>query len=496
MQLLSAQQMQQWDAWTIKNEPVSSIDLMERAALACVAFLEENNLLNSSIKIFCGKGNNGGDGLAMARIFIEKGLHPKIYIVEMGSMGSDDFQVNLQRLHQLSTNIHFLQSKEYFPEIDKNDLVIDALLGLGLDRPLQGIYKDLVQFINQSQSIVVSIDLPTGLYCDKSSLENTILKANYTLTFQSFKLCFLMAENAPFMGRVSIMNIGLLPAFLDGIHSDYQLIAEQWVKTFYRRRADFAHKGSCGHSLIIAGSPGKMGAAVLCTKACLRTGVGLVSVKTPRREIPIVQISIPEAMCLMEDEIQFEKFQSAGIGPGLGLENEALNILKSLLSSSLSKYVLDADALNLISTHPELLNSISDQAVITPHPKEFDRLFGTSKNDFERLEKALALSKKYAFIIILKGHHTCIAHQGKGYINLSGNSGMATGGMGDVLTGMITSFLAQGYDSLAASLLGVYLHGLAGDIGLYHQSIESLLPSDLIENIGPSFMQWHFTHME
>lgn len=492
MQLLTAKQMQQWDAWTIAHEPVESIELMERAATACVVFLEENNLLGHPVKIFCGKGNNGGDGLAIARLLILKGYDPKIFIVEMGSLGSTDFQANLQRLHNVSTNIHFIQSKEFFPVLEKNDLIIDSLLGLGLDRPLQGLYAELVHRINQFNAIVVAIDLPTGMFCNKSSVQNPIIKAKYTLTFQSLKLCFLMAENASFAGHISIMNIGLSPGFFETINTDKFLIAETFANSIYTPRPDFAHKGTCGHALLIAGSEGKMGAAVLCAKACLRAGAGLVTMKVPHHEISILQISIPEAMCLVENKIDFDKYQSAGIGPGLGKEKEALEILKSILHSSLAKYVVDADALNLIAENPELMEHISEQAVITPHPKEFDRLFGVMKNDFERFEKAVALSKKYPFTIVLKGHHTCVVKNGKAFFNLTGNSGMATGGMGDALTGIITSLLAQDYDSINAAILGVYLHGLAADLCLREQSVESLLPSDLIDYLGQAFMQLHF----
>ena len=495
MQVLSAKQMLQWDDFTIAHEPVESLQLMERAAMACVSFLEENDLLNRSIKIFCGKGNNGGDGLAMARLFISKGFNPNIYIVEMGSLGSENFQANLQRLHSISTHIHFLQSKEFFPVIEKNELVIDALLGLGLDRPVHGLYAELVHHINQHNATVVAIDLPTGMFCDKSSLENTVIKSNYTLTFQSLKRCFLMAENALLTGNVSILNIGLLPEFLKTIHTNTFLISESIAQTIYKPRQDFVHKGTCGHALIIAGSKGKMGAAILCTKACLRTGAGLVTVKVPQEEISILQICVPEAMCFTDDKIDFSKYQSAGIGPGLGKEKIALELLKSLLQSTLSKYVLDADALNLIAENKELLDNISEHAILTPHPKEFDRLFGEVNNEFERNEKAISISKKYSFTIILKGHHTCIVKNGTTFFNLTGNSGMATGGMGDALTGIITSLLAQGYDSLDAALLGVHLHGFAGDLALSDQSVESLMPSDLIDFLGQAFKQMNVTHM-
>ncbi len=495
MQLLSVKQMQQWDAWTIEQEPIASIDLMERAARQCIAFLEENNLLTGPIKIFCGKGNNGGDGLAIARLLIDKGFDPVVYIMEFGSLGSPDFQENLHRLHRISSSIHFIQAKDFFPEIEANDIVIDALLGLGMDRPLQGLYEEIVRHINQSTAFIISIDIPTGMFSDKSSQECTVLKAHHTLTFQALKRCFLLAENAASFGYVHIIDIGLDPAFLSTITPWANLVSEEAAKKIYRPRSAFAHKGNCGHTLLLAGSAGKMGAALLCARACLRAGAGLVTLKVPEAERAIVQTAVPEAMCLVEESIQFEKYQAIGLGPGLGTSREANALMQDLLAAGCSKLVIDADGLNLLAANKDLLDHIPAESVLTPHPKEFDRLFGSRQNEVERIETAIALSQQYPFTIVLKGHYTLIAQKGEAFFNISGNSGMATGGMGDALTGIITALLAQGYDALDAARLGVYIHGLAADLCLQAQSVESLLPSDLIEMLGAAFQQLQFPHL-
>lgn len=495
MQLLSVKQMQQWDAWTIEHEPIASIQLMERAANQCVTFLEENNLLSHSLQIFCGKGNNGGDGLAIARQLIDRGLEPVVYIMEFGSMGSPDFQENLHRLHGISTNIHFIQTREFFPTIEKTGIVIDALLGLGMDRPLQSLYKEMVEHINRAQAKVISIDLPTGMFCDKSSKGNTILKATYTLSFQAIKLCFLMAENAPYFGYVTILDIGLHPGFFSTIEPMAVLVSEDEAKKMYHPRSAFAHKGSCGHALLIAGSVGKMGAAILSAKACLRSGVGLLTLKVPEEGITIVQTAVPEAMCLNKEGIDLEKYQALGIGPGLGKEDQGLQLLKLLVQTGNPKIVIDADALNLLAENKQLLSNLTSDAVLTPHAKEFDRIFGEMQNDVERFEKAVSLTQQYPFTIVLKGHYSLISKNGKAYFNITGNGGMATGGMGDALTGIIVALLAQGYDSLDAARLGVYIHGLAGDLCLKDQSEESLLPSDLIKSLGAAFQQIQFPHL-
>ena len=488
MKLLSSQQIHEWDAYTIEHEPVASIDLMERAARRCTDYIFDQQLIHEHIKIFCGKGNNGGDGLAIARQLIEAGMQPAIFILEFGAKGTEDFQVNLHRLHQLTSEIYFIQSKEFFPEINKNDLVIDALFGSGLNRPLKDLSAELVQHINQFNARVVSIDVPSGMFIDKSSKGNAVIKATYTLTFQSLKLCFLLPENADMFGIVGTLDIGLHPVFLETVDTTLQLITKEQIQSYLKPRTPFSHKGTYGHALLVAGNKGKMGAAVLAARACLRTGVGLLTVSVSEEGLNIMQTAFPEAMCTIRDEtVEWKKYSSIGTGPGLGTHDDAKQLVQLILKNYTQPVAIDADALNIIAANKEMLNSIPAGSVLTPHPKEFERVFGAAENDFERIQQALQLSQQYPFIIVLKGHHTFIAHSGKGWFNTTGNAGMATGGTGDVLTGIITSLLAQRYEPLHAALTGVYLHGLAADIALTQQSLQSLLPSDIIRAIGESY---------
>lgn len=489
MKLLSPQQIHAWDAYTIENEPVTSIDLMERAARQCTNFLLDQQLVQDGIKIFCGKGNNGGDGLAIARHLIEAGLQPSVYILEFGAKGTDDFQTNLARLHQLTSDIYFVQAKEFFPALVEHDLIIDALYGSGLNRPLKDLSAELVEYINSANATVISIDVPSGMFIDKSSKGNAVIKATYTLTFQSLKLCFIVTENASYFGGVHVMDIGLLPQFLNEVKAP-ELITLKAIKSSYKERTAFAHKGNFGHALLIAGNKGKMGAAIMAAKACLKTGPGLVTLNTDECFFNAVHIAVPEAMCVTRtEEIDAEKFTTIGIGPGIGTDDISAALLFQTLENLPKPMVLDADALNILSQHKDWLNKIPAGSIITPHPKEFERLFGKTNNDFEKMEIALAASKKYPFTIVLKGHYTLIASNGEALFNTTGNAGLAKGGSGDVLTGMLTALLAQGYKATQAAMLGVYLHGLAADIASQNIAVESILASDVIDHISDAFLQ-------
>ena len=489
MKLLSAQQIQQWDAFTIQHEPVSSIGLMERAANACVIWLLNNIANLRNIKIFCGKGNNGGDGLAVARLLIENGFNVTVYILDINAAGTNDYQINLQQLRRLTNDVYFIRSQEFFPAIEKDDVVIDALFGSGLNRPLKDVSSELVQHINQSSSQIISIDVPAGMSIDKSSKANSIIKAAHTLTFQSLKLCFLISENANYFGQVHTLDIQLHPQFLQNISVDFEMTDLQTIKKIFHPRNQFSHKGNYGHALLIAGNTYTMGAAIMAAGAALRTGVGLLTVNVPEKNFNALYATYPEAM-LMDRENNlnsFEKFNALAIGCGLSVNADAQRILEETLNNFLRPMIIDADALNIISGNKNLLNKIPNGSILTPHPKEFDRLFGICENDFERMNKAIELSLQNNFIIILKNHRTLIAHKGKGFFNTTGNAGLAKGGSGDTLTGMLAALLAQGYNSLQASILGVYLHGLAADLSVQNQSQESLLATDVINNIGKAF---------
>jgi hydroxyethylthiazole kinase-like uncharacterized protein yjeF len=497
MQILSAEQIRLWDEFTIRNEPISSIDLMERAAASCVTWLDENKFLDRHFHIFCGKGNNGGDGLAIARMIAAKECSVVVYILEFGHKGTEDFQINLARLHETNVEIRFIQTEENVYEFKKEDILIDSLLGSGLNRPLEGRTAKLIEQLNASGNLIISVDIPSGLYTDKSSVGNKVIQATYTLSFQCFKLAFLIPENEPWIGKIQILDIGLKEDFLLEIQAAFSLVDRNFVQAFIKYRNRFANKGNFGHVLLIAGSYGKMGAAVLCARACLKTGVGLLTTHVPKSGYVIIQATVPEAMVSIDAEEQFSsklneelsKYSSIGIGPGIGTQNKTNQLLTTLFNDFKKPIVIDADALNILSMHPEWLSAVPPYSILTPHPKEFERLFGVANNDFEKLQLALDKAKQFQIVIVLKGHYTFIATPyGKGYFNSTGNPGMAKGGSGDVLTGMIVSLLAQKYTSQDAAVLGVFIHGLAGDIAAASLSEYSMLPSDLIDHIGAAFL--------
>ena len=496
MKIFSAAQIKKWDAFTISHEPVLSIDLMERAATACYLWLIHNGHTEKHFQIFCGKGNNGGDGLALARLLIQNNCRVTVYILEFGNIGSQDFQTNLERLHQCTTNIHFIQSPEFFPGIENPDIVIDALFGTGLNKPLEGISTALVNHINNREAIIISIDLPSGLFADKSSKENTVIKATHTLSFQNYKLAFLLPENENYCGDVHLLKIGLHENFEQDEHADFELVDKEVINTIYKPRKKFSHKGNFGHAALLCGSYGMMGAVVLSAGACLRSGVGKLTSYIPKCGYDILQTSVPEAMCIIagEDYILptpgIEKYDAVGIGPGIGMHSSHAALLSEIFQKINKPMVIDADALNSMAQHPELLKSIPASSILTPHPKEFEKLFGSTSNDFERLQLALQKSKEHNILIVLKGHFSFISTpDGKGYFNSTGNAGMATAGSGDVLTGIITGLLAQGYSPLQACLLGVYLHGSAGDIAAAKFSQEAMIAGDIVDCLGEAFKQ-------
>ena len=507
MKIFSSAQIKKWDAFTIENEPITSIDLMERAATACCKWLIGKNFGTFHFRIFCGKGNNGGDGLAIARMLIEQKCLVTVYILEFGNNGTDDFQTNLERLHPLTTDIHFIQSPEFLPVINETDIVIDSLFGTGLNKPLKGISKELVEHINQSNSNIVSIDLPSGLYADpqdavhKSSKGNSVIHASLTLSFQNYKLAFLLPENEAYCGEVHLLHIGLHPAFEENEPADFELIDKELIKPIYKPRSKFAHKGNFGNAALLCGSKGMMGAAVMSSLACLRSGVGKLTAYIPKCGYDILQTSVPEAVCIVAGDDYLlsapaiEKFMAVGIGPGMGIHSAHPDLLKEIFNTVKTPMVIDADALNVIAENKDLLKVIPANSILTPHPKEFERLFGKSENaclahrqDFERLELAKQKSEEYKIYIVLKGHYSFISTpEGKGYFNSTGNAGMATAGSGDVLTGIITGLLAQGYSASESALFGVYLHGLAGDIAAAEYAQEALIAGDIINCLGAAF---------
>lgn len=495
MKIFDAEQIRRWDQYTISKEPIASIDLMERAAKACANWINQH-YTGEPLTIFCGKGNNGGDGLAIARLL--SGRKVTVYILEFGHKGTDDFQTNLSRLHQYPVDIRFIQADENLSNISMEGLVIDALFGSGLNRGLEGTVAALADAINDSGATVISIDIPSGMFTDRSSAGNTIVKADHTLSFQVYKPAMMVAENAAWCGEVHLLDIGLHQQFYEEESSSIEFTDETIIHSFYKPRNRFAHKGTYGHALLIAGSFGKIGAAVLSASACLRSGVGLVTCHLPRCGYEIMQSALPEVMVSVDTDhaintaldADLSLYKSIGIGPGLGTASDTRSLLRQVLNNYRQPIVLDADALNSISREPDMLQLIPAGSILTPHPKEFQRLFGDTANEFSRIALALSKAAEFNIVIILKGHHTLVAlPDGRSYFNSTGNAGMATGGSGDVLTGLLTGLIAQGYKSSEAAVLGVYLHGLAGDLAAKKLSMEALIASDIINSFGEAFLQ-------
>jgi NAD(P)H-hydrate epimerase len=490
MKILTTAQVRQADQYTIEHEPISSVDLMERAATQVFDWLFTHLNKDSEVNIFCGMGNNGGDGLVVARLLHQAGMRPKVFLVRYSEKMSPDCEVNYHRAQDViakSEAIHEIRSTEDFPEIKPNAVIIDAMFGSGLNRPVEGLAGDLIEYLNQQQAIRIAIDIASGLFADSPSPKGAIVHADYTLTFQTPKLAFLMPENDVFTGQLEVLDIHLHPQFLLEVQTNNFLIERKIIVELLHHRTRFSHKGTYGHALLIAGSEGKTGAAILGAKACLRTGVGLLSVKLPQSAWTPLQTALPEAMIHVDDRL--EAFSAIGVGPGLGKADETQRALKCLIQDCKVPLVMDADALNILAENKTWLAFLPPKTILTPHPKEFERLFGKTSTSFERLELQREMAAKYGIIIVLKGAYTATAlPNGAVFFNTTGNPGMATAGSGDVLTGMILSLLAQRYTPEEAAVLGVYLHGLAGDLAATALSQEAMIASDITEYIGKAYM--------
>lgn len=483
------------DKFTIEHEPVASIDLMERASQACVSKLLDLGLTaDMPVYVLCGPGNNGGDGLAIARLLCRKGFSVNVYIPDPDEKYSEDFSINLDRLKNMQTEVGFLENFE-FEQVEDNAMLIDALFGSGLSRKLTGIYADSVVKFNKAEGYKVSVDVPSGLYCDSLTDSELVVKADVTLTFQYVKLAFLISENEEYAGEWHVLDIGLSADFFQtGKTQDY-LIEKDDIQFIIKPRSRFGHKGTYGHALLMCGSKGKMGAAVLASRACLRSGAGLVSAYVPACGYEIIQTTVPESMTMVSETKDYlsklpdiEPFSAIGIGPGTGKAEETANLLKLLIQQSKVPLVLDADALNILSENKTWLAYLPENSILTPHPGEFERLAGKSANSFERLQLLREFCIRYKLYIVLKGAYSVICTPlGKCFFNPTGNPGMATGGSGDVLSGIITSLLAQHYSTLDACIAGVYLHGLAGDIAAENLGENSLIAGDIIDYLPDAF---------
>ncbi len=498
MKILPIEKVREADAYTIKNEPIEDIDLMERAATQLFNRISDMIELSRPVKTFCGLGNNGGDGFAVSRMLANAGYKVTVYVVRYSAKMSPSCETNFERIKSAgNATVVELKEKDKLPGINDGDVIIDAIFGSGLKRPVEGFIAKIIDHINSNTAQVIAIDAPSGFFCDTTNTTNkgSIVKADITLTFQFPKFGFLFPENDIFVGNWEVLPIGLHPDFINKVEVDSFLTESSDIKRIHKKRAKFDHKGTYGHGLLISGGYGKMGAAVLGSKAALRAGAGLITTHIPAKGYSILQTSVPEAMVSidMDDEIFSEvpflsKYNAIAVGPGIGTEKQTAKALKLLIQNSGVPVIFDADAINILAENKTWIPFIPQNSILTPHPKEFERLVGKSSDNFERNKMQREFSVKYHVYVILKGAHTAITTpNGKCYFNTTGNPGMATGGSGDVLTGILLGLMAQGYSPFETSLLGVYIHGLACDIAAGKSGYEALIAVDITESLGEAF---------
>ncbi len=500
MKLLELKHFQEADKITIEKQNISRLELIERAGQSVFQLLHER--LQGAplpIHVFCGLGDNGADGLVIARHLVEHGYNVTTYIVNFSSERSKGFLTNYDKLKEISKEWPVqIKSEDDFPAINSSDMVIDAIFGLGLNRSIQDWVQNLIKYINKLNAFTLSVDIPSGLFLNKAPEDKeAVIYANTCLTFQTPKLVFFLPEGATYIQDLEILDIGLDKEYLNSVKTGVELIGKPEVVSSYIPRQKFSHKGTFGHSLIIGGSRGKVGSMVLASKACLKVGSGLVTAVIPKCGNTVMQSSIPEAMVVDTNEgvdyiNDFNTDVEATVtcvGVGLSKQIVTINAFTEFLKTNKAPLVLDADALNILSENKELLEKIPSQSILTPHLKELERLIGSWKDDFEKLEKTKAFSTKYDCIVVIKGANTITVYKDNLFVNTTGNPGMATAGSGDVLAGIITGLISQGYSPLVASFFGVYIHGSAADIAVNGMGYQALIASDIIDNIGKAYLE-------
>ncbi len=500
MKIFSKQQIYEGDKLTAIKQNISSTELMERAGIQIFNWMHMRMQgAQVPIHVFCGIGNNGGDGLVLARHLITHGYNVKTYIVNCSEKRSKDFLINYERIKNTTKEWPAMLSCDRdFSEIiiEERDIIVDAVFGIGLNRTPVDWVQHLFQKLKASKAFTLAVDIPSGLYPD-APVENpeAVVHAGYTLSFQSPKLVFFLPETAKYTIQWEVLDIGIDRDYLMKTIPEAHLISKLEVLPLYKPREKFSHKGSFGHALIIGGSYGKIGAVTLASKAALSVGAGLVTAYTPKCGYHTLQTALPEAMVITDNNdavissINFEIEPTViGIGVGMGQEKETLEAFEAFLKTNKTPLVLDADALNAIANHTDLLKLVPSKSILTPHPKELERLIGVWSNDFEKLEKTKIFSNTHNVIIVIKGANTITVYKDALHINSTGNPGMATAGSGDVLTGIITGLIAQGYEALQAAIFGVYLHGKSGDIAVEDYGYQSLIASHIIENLGKAYI--------
>ena len=502
MKIFTSAQIHELDSYTIEHEPVKSIDLMERAARALTQAITSRWDSQVPVVVFAGPGNNGGDALAVARMLVDRDYKVQVFLFNISDHLSADCAENKKRLQDYKKAKGLLtEVTEQFdpPLLEHGMLVVDGLFGSGLNKPLTGGFASLVKYINASAAEVVSIDMPSGLMTEDNTynVRTNIVRATLTLTLQMKKLSMLFAENQVFIGQLQVLDIQLSQECIDKMESQFTMTEEADIGPLLKDRDPFAHKGAMGQALIIAGSYGMAGAAILATEACLRSGAGKVTAHSPRKNVAIMQLAVPEAVLhtdreetIFAEAIETEDFQAVGLGPGLGTTEQTAIAVIAQLRRTQCPVVADADAINILASRRAWMQQLPKEIILTPHPKEFDRMEGHSANSYERLLKARDLAQRLVAYIILKGHHSALCcPDGHVVFNTTGNAGMATAGSGDVLTGILTGLLARGYSRRDACVLGMYLHGLAGDIAAAEVGQESLIARDIVRCLPKAFLK-------
>ncbi|TXK37166.1 NAD(P)H-hydrate dehydratase [Pontibacter qinzhouensis] len=499
MKILTAAQTRAADSFTINQQGIASVDLMERAAKAFTCWFENKFRPDKAIFVFCGPGNNGGDGLAVARLLHARGYVVQVLIVGDTEKASADFRLNLKALPQEVKPVVVTEAVAT-PTVPADAVIVDALFGTGLNRPVTGLYAAIIANINESKACLVAIDIPSDLYTDSQTpAAGAVVKAAYTVSFELPKLAFLLPQHEELIGEWHVVPIGLDAGFIAATPTSYHLTCLNSAQQLLKPRSKFSHKGTFGHALLVCGSYGKMGAAVLAAQACLRSGVGLLTLRAPAAGYTVLQTAVPEAMTLADTNKkhlsslpkELAPYTVIGVGPGIGQEKTTRAMVGQLLATASQPLVIDADAINLIAGSDKLKAMLPKGKVIfTPHPKEFERLAGKTANNYERLERLQEFCREFSCYLVLKGSHSAVGTpEGTIYFNSTGNAGMATGGTGDVLTGIITALVAQQYSLEAACRLGVYVHGLAGDLAKAEVGEIAMVASDLIRYLPQAFQK-------
>ncbi|MEA1784905.1 NAD(P)H-hydrate dehydratase [Arenibacter sp. GZD96] len=497
MKIFTTPQIYEADRITLERQGITSDALMERAGKQVFHWMHSRlQGTQKKIHIFCGIGNNGGDGLVVGRHLLEHSYKISVYIVAYSTSYSKDFAINLKRLKDQKVDPIYLNKDSDIPTLGSDDYIVDAIFGIGLNRPPDAWVGRLIATINRSNAFTVSVDIPSGLYMDQAPQdEDSVVRATYVLSFQFPKLPFFLPQTGKYIEQWEVVGIGLDIEYIRETHTAFELMSRDEVRLFYVPRKTFSHKGTYGHSLIIGGSNGKVGAAMLASEACITSGSGLVTAYIPQCGLWPMQTALPEIMAITDvqehyiSDIVFGfKPSVIGLGMGLGRHIETQMALEKFLKTNKIPLVLDADALNIVSEKPHLCSVLPPQTVLTPHPKELERLIGSWNDDFDKLKKTKAFSKKYDCIVVIKGAYTMVVYENRGYINSTGNPGMATAGSGDVLAGIITGLIAQGYKPLQAAILGVYVHGRSGDLVSEKRGQEALTARSIIRYLGKAYL--------